>query len=103
MQLLANHVLVDQHDVTAVRNVAEDYAAGERLTNTIESLGGDPIIVGFNDTTLMLQALGSERPFANVIKGNIQACGGIIHIIDDVLIPANFPPEFAPGDFVSTP
>lgn len=102
MQLLANHVLLDQQDITAIRNVAEDFAAGERATNTIETLGGDELIVSYSGNTLKLQAVGSGRPFANVIKGNIQTCGGIIHLIDDVLIPPDFPPDFPPDDFVSS-
>lgn len=90
LQLLANHVLVDQRDAAEIRNVAEDFAQGDSETNTVEALFGDLLRVGTNDNKLTLQAVGSDRPPATVIEGNIKTCGGIIHIIDDVLVPEGF-------------
>lgn len=91
LQLLANHVLVDQNDLAAIRNIAEDFELNPQSTNTIETLCGDQLIVmKTTDNQLMLQAVGSERPPATITVSNIKKCGGIIHIIDDVLIPEDF-------------
>jgi hypothetical protein len=89
MQLLANHFLVGEQDLAAIRNIAEDGAGW----GTVTTLLGEELIVTHVDNQVVLQSSEPTAKPALVIHANYKTCAGVLHIIDSVLIPAAFIPE----------
>lgn len=85
-ELLANMDLLSSvlslHVVSGVVGRSTDLSDGQELTTS----GGEIITVSVTDGGVSLVSPSGET--ANVITPDVEVCGGVVHIIDSVLMPA---------------
>ncbi|WP_028376511.1 fasciclin domain-containing protein [Leeuwenhoekiella sp. MAR_2009_132] len=76
--VLLNHVFAD---------VSADKFTSELSAGSYDALGSDTITLGaFNNGTLTVSGSGNATP-ANMVIPDVQTTNGIVHVIDQVLLP----------------
>jgi len=65
--------------------------AADVVTGPVKTFGGEEIDLVAKDGGVQISYMGSS---SNVIKADVQACNGVIHVIDSVILP---PPVILPG------
>lgn len=77
-EVLLNHVFAD---------VSSDKFTSELSAGSYDALGSDSITLGaFNNGTLTVSGSGNATP-ANMVIPDVQTTNGIVHVIDQVLLP----------------
>jgi hypothetical protein len=91
-QVVANpdlaRLVLSYHLVPGVAAKASSLTNGQVLKTQDQ---GQTITVIKRGSTVLLDPTGQDAPNARVVQADIKAGKAIIHIIDEVLIPANFP------------
>lgn len=92
-QLLGNDTvalaILSYHIVPDETYKAEDLSNDMTL---VSALGSDfPLMVDTDGGGVVIQGIGSE---ATVVEADLEACKGIVHVIDHVLLPADADGEF---------
>ena len=83
LQALPNHVFFSDYTEGALLDLFDYY--GPYLE--IESLSENRLRFSLLDEGIFLQSEGIDEPGAEIVQANLFGCGGVVHIIDRVLLP----------------
>jgi uncharacterized surface protein with fasciclin (FAS1) repeats len=81
-------LVLSYHLVPGVAATASSLTNGQQLPTQDQ---GQTITVIKNGNNVSLKPSADGAPIANVVTGDIKAGKAIVHIVDQVLVPANFP------------
>merc|ERR1719175_178232 len=89
--LLASLTPEQKKEIVLRHVVVGKVMAADVVTGPVKTFGGEEIDLVAKDGGVQISYTGSS---SNVIKADVQACNGVIHVIDSVILPA---PVILPG------
>jgi Fasciclin domain len=84
--LLSAVQVIKTHVVSGVITAADITSASSPVT--VKSLSGDYLVAQMNGSDVTVAVFGSDAAPATVVTPDVDACSGVIHVIDAVLVPA---------------
>merc|ERR1719419_1704878 len=83
--LLASLTPEQKKEIVLRHVVVGKVMAADVVTGPVKTFGGEEIDLVAKDGGVQISYMGSS---SNVIKADVQACNGVIHVIDSVILPA---------------